>query len=157
MINFKNRIEIHCFVLTAKWIFKTLQLEVSAWQKFQKLICCNNAFLKLIIGHWDVNLKPNTILMFIINLTYKVPLEKVDQFLNQHNEYLDKQYELENFLASGRKVPRTGGIILSKIHNKSEVEKIIEKDPFKINDLADYELIEFIPGKAAEEMKFLME
>ena len=85
-----------------------------------------------------------------------MPLEKVDQFLNQHNEYLDKHYALENFLASGRKVPRTGGIILSKIHDKAEVERIIEKDPFKINDLADYELIEFIPGKTSEEMKFLM-
>lgn len=95
--------------------------------------------------------------MFIINLTYKTPLEKVDRFLNQHNQYLNEQYELGNFIASGRKVPRTGGIILANIGNKSELEKIIQKDPFKINDLADYELIEFVPSKTSEEMKFLME
>ena len=51
--------------------------------------------------------------MFIINITYKTELEKVNQFLNEHIKFLDEQYKLGNFLASGRKVPRTGGIILS--------------------------------------------
>ncbi len=95
--------------------------------------------------------------MFIINLTYKTPLEKIDRFLSQHNQYLNEQYELGNFFASGRKVPRTGGIILSNIDDKSQLEKIIQADPFKINDLADYELIEFVPSRTSEEMKFLME
>ena len=95
--------------------------------------------------------------MFIINLTYKTELEKVDQFLNEHIEFLNEQYELGNFLASGRKIPRTGGIILSKVENKSDLEKIIGKDPFKINELADYQFIEFIPSKTCDELKFLME
>lgn len=95
--------------------------------------------------------------MFIINLTYKTELEKVDQYLNDHIEYLNEQYRLGHFLASGRKVPRTGGIVLSKIASKSELEKIIEKDPFKKNELADYELTEFVPSKTCDELKFLME
>lgn len=95
--------------------------------------------------------------MIIISLTYKAELEKVDQFLNAHIEFLNEQYELGHFLASGRKIPRTGGIILSKVENKSKLEKIIEKDPFKINELADYELIEFVPSKTCDELKFLIE
>ncbi|MBL4643985.1 MAG: GTP cyclohydrolase [Flavobacteriaceae bacterium] len=95
--------------------------------------------------------------MFIINITYKTELEKVDQFLNEHIDFLNEQYELGNFLASGRKTPRTGGIILSKVDNKTELEKIIGKDPFKINELANYELTEFIPSKTCDELKFLME
>ena len=95
--------------------------------------------------------------MFIINLTYKTQLEKVDNCLNEHVEFLNEQYELGNFIASGRKVPRTGGVILSKVNDKSELEKIIEKDPFKIKDLADYELIEFVPSKTSEQLNFLLE
>lgn len=95
--------------------------------------------------------------MFIINLTYKVELEKVDQFLNEHIEFLNKQYELGNFLASGRKVPRTGGIILSKGVNKIDLERIITQDPFHINRLADYQLTEFIPSKTCDELSFLVE
>ncbi|MCQ0112997.1 YciI family protein [Zhouia amylolytica] len=94
--------------------------------------------------------------MFIINLTYKTELEKIDQFLNEHIEFLNEQYELGHFLASGRKIPRTGGIILSNVELQSELEKIIEKDPFKKNELANYELTEFVPTKTCEELNFLM-
>ncbi len=95
--------------------------------------------------------------MFIINLTYKTQLEKVDKFLDEHIEYLNEQYELGNFIASGRKVPRTGGIIFSKINDKTKLQNIIEQDPFKINDLADYELTEFIPSKTCDELEFIKE
>ena len=47
--------------------------------------------------------------MFIISLTYKVPLDRIDEELNNHVEFLKEQYALGNFQASGRKVPRTGG------------------------------------------------
>ena len=95
--------------------------------------------------------------MFIINLTYKTELKEVEQFLQKHVEFLDEQYELGHFLASGRKVPRTGGIILSNIKSKAELESIIAKDPFKANAIADYELIEFIPSKTCPHLIFLME
>ncbi|MDF4203841.1 YciI family protein [Maribacter sp. SA7] len=94
--------------------------------------------------------------MYIINITYKTSLEKVDEYLNQHVEYLNEQYELGNFEVSGRKVPRTGGIILATISNKKELLKIIEKDPFKTNDLADYELVEFVPSRTSKELEILM-
>lgn len=95
--------------------------------------------------------------MFIISLTYKVPLETVDQHLNNHIDYLNEQYELGNFQASGRKVPRTGGIILSILKDKQTLIAVLEKDPFKIHDLATYEVIEFIPSKTSEAFAFLKE
>ena len=95
--------------------------------------------------------------MFIINLTYKAELEVIEQLLQKHVAFLDEQYELGNFLASGRKVPRSGGIILSHIKSKDELKKIIAKDPFKQNDVADYELIEFIPSKTDKQLAFLLE
>lgn len=94
--------------------------------------------------------------MYIISLTYKVPLEEVDQHLENHIEYLNRQYDLGNFQASGRKVPRTGGIILSKISDKNKLLEIIEDDPFKKNNVADYDLIEFMPTKTSEELKVIM-
>ncbi|MCO7185515.1 GTP cyclohydrolase [Tenacibaculum sp. XPcli2-G] len=95
--------------------------------------------------------------MFIINLTYKTELKKIDHFLDEHIEFLNEQYELGIFIASGRKIPRTDGVILSIVKSKSELEKIIEVDSFKINELADYKLTEFVPSKTCKELKFLME
>lgn len=95
--------------------------------------------------------------MFIINITYKTSLEKVTKYLEAHIQFLNKQYEMKKFIASGRKVPRTGGVIIANIDTKLEVLNIIKQDPFKINDLADYELIEFIPTKTSNELAFLQQ
>ncbi|MDW3197501.1 MAG: YciI family protein [Cytophagales bacterium] len=95
--------------------------------------------------------------MFIINLTYKVPLDQVDQYLEAHVQYLDEQYELGNFLASGPKIPRNGGVILSNMGNRDKVWAAIANDPFKINGIADYEVIEFIPRKTSEDLSFLQQ
>ena len=94
--------------------------------------------------------------MFIINLTYKVTLEAVDKYLKQHVEYLDEQYKAGKFIISGRKNPKVGGIIISTVSDEKELQDIIEKDPFKIHDLADYEIIEFMPIKSSEELKFML-
>ena len=80
--------------------------------------------------------------MFIVNITYKVPLEDVDQHLEAHIAFLNRQYELGTFLASGRKVPRTGGIILAKSENTNALLEVLETDPFKSEGLADYEVIQ---------------
>lgn len=93
--------------------------------------------------------------MFVINISYKVDLKKVDAFLAQHVEFLNQQYESGIFIASGRKVPRTGGVILAQADSRSELEEIIAQDPFKQHELAVYELIEFIPSKTSAELNFL--
>ena len=93
--------------------------------------------------------------MFIVNLTYKVELKKVDDFLAEHILYLKEQYAAGYFLASGRKVPRSGGVILSKMKDKAELMKVLNKDPFKMNDLADYEIIEFIPSMTSKAFEIL--
>ena len=94
--------------------------------------------------------------MFIISLTYIASIEKVEKELNNHIIYLKEQYSLGYFIASGRKVPRTGGIILSNIKDVNQLNKIIEKDPFKRNKLAEYHITEFIPTMTSDELNFLL-
>ncbi len=88
--------------------------------------------------------------MFIVLLTYTCELGKVDTLLPEHVTYLEIQYAKGNFIASGRKVPRTGGVILSKLCTRKELENVLKQDPFKINNLADYEIIEFIPSMTSD-------
>ena len=95
--------------------------------------------------------------MFIVSLTYKVPLEKVDEELSNHVRYLEEQYALGHFQLSGRKVPRSGGIIVSRLKDRKQLEEIVEQDPFFKGNLADYEIVEFLPTKASDELKSLLE
>ena len=94
--------------------------------------------------------------MFIISLHYKVSMDKVEKHLAAHVEYLKEQYSLNNFIASGRKVPRTGGVILSNIKNREQLDSVINQDPFKQNRVADYEITEFIPSMTSKELDFLI-
>lgn len=92
--------------------------------------------------------------MFLANLTYIKPMEEVESHLEEHIAFLDKYYRAGNFICSGRKNPRTGGIILMNAKNIDEVKEIISEDPFHINKLADYEIIEFYPAKYAPDFKY---
>ncbi len=94
--------------------------------------------------------------MFIIDLKYKVPISEIENFLPAHVDFLDKNYESGNILMSGRKNPRIGGIIFSNLRLLEDVEKMIAGDPFKINNLADYTITEFLPTKTNESLKFLL-
>lgn len=84
---------------------------------------------------------------FIINLTYKKSLADVDKYMNEHILFLDKFYNSKNFLLSGRKNPRTGGVILCKFNSIEEVNSAIKEDPFNIYEIADFEIIEFEPTR----------
>lgn len=93
--------------------------------------------------------------MFIVSLTYKSDLEEVDKHLDAHVAYLKQEYANGNFIASGKKIPRTGGIILSCVKNKDELELVLEKDPFYKAGIAKYDIIEFVPSMVAEGFEIL--
>ncbi len=88
--------------------------------------------------------------MFIAILTYKKPLEEVDRFLQAHREYLAEHYAAGDFIASGPQTPREGGVILMKAESRAEIDSIIEQDPFNINGIADYRIVEFTPTMFVE-------
>ena len=85
--------------------------------------------------------------MFVILVTYKKPLDIVDKYLSDHANFLDHGYQKNYFIVSGRKNPRTGGIIFSQLKDRNQLEDMIKQDPFYIHEIADYEIIEFTPGK----------
>jgi uncharacterized protein YciI len=99
--------------------------------------------------------RKRNIVMFVVSLTYVCELSEIEKHLADHIDYLDENYAKGVFLASGRKEPRTGGVILAQMDSRTELDKLIEKDPFKINGLANYEVIEFIPSKTIEALSFL--
>lgn len=79
--------------------------------------------------------------MFILSLTYKAPLEKADEQMQGHMAWLKQGYDDGHFIASGRKVPRTGGVILAR-GERSAIETFCAADPFVTHAIADYEITE---------------
>ena len=88
--------------------------------------------------------------MFVILLTYKKPIEDVERHLVEHRKFLELGYKNNYFVVSGAKNPRTGGVIISQLDNRNQLEDLLKDDPFFINAIAHYEVIEFTPTKYHE-------
>jgi uncharacterized protein YciI len=78
----------------------------------------------------------------VISLHYQAPLDEIDTRMSEHVAWLARGYDEGLFLASGRKVPRTGGIILCRGH-KAEVEALTASDPFVSSGTATADVTEF--------------
>ena len=91
--------------------------------------------------------------MFVIELTYKAALADIDTHMAAHVVFLKKRYATGNFLVSGRKIPRDGGIILAVGDNRRQIEAIVEEDPFFEHDLADFRIIEFRASQRADDIQ----
>ena len=91
--------------------------------------------------------------MFVIELTYKADLVEIDAHMAAHVIFLKKYYASVNFLVSGRKVPRDGGIILAIGMKRRQIEAIIKEDPFFEHGLADFRIIEFRASQRADDIQ----
>jgi len=91
--------------------------------------------------------------MFVIELTYTAALAEIDARMAAHVVFLKKYYASGNFLVSGRKIPRDGGIILAVGKSRQHIEAIIEDDPFYEHGLADFRIIEFRASQRADDIQ----
>ena len=91
--------------------------------------------------------------MFVIELVYKADLAKIDAHMAAHVRFLKKYYASGNFLVSGRKIPRDGGIILAVGESRREIEAIVKEDPFHAHGLADFRIIEFRASQRADDIQ----
>jgi len=86
--------------------------------------------------------------MFILSLTYVKPSEDADRLMQPHMDWVNAGYESGLFLASGRKNPRTGGVILAK-GDRAAIETYVARDPFVIEGIAICDVTEVVVSRAA--------
>lgn len=90
--------------------------------------------------------------MFIVLLEYLRPLPEVDALIPAHREFLDRHYAAGHFLLSGRQEPRTGGVILATLPSRTQLDQVLQEDPFQQAGVARYQIIEFIPTMTAPDL-----
>lgn len=95
--------------------------------------------------------------MFILQLSYIAPLDEVDRVRDEHMAWIAEQYAADRFLVSGPKVPRTGGVILTRPMPRDELDDLIASDPFTREGVAAYDVAEFAPMTVAEGLESLRE
>ena len=93
--------------------------------------------------------------MLILSLTYIAPLDQVDRHIEAHMEWVKAGYDSGMFLASGRKDPRTGGVILAR-GERNAVEAYVATDPFAVAGVATYDVTEVALSRTAPGLEGLL-
>ncbi len=94
--------------------------------------------------------------MFVILLTYVKPLEEIDRLMRQHMDFLNGHYADGTFLVSGRRIPRTGGVILAQGDDEEQIRAIADEDPFVSSGAATAEIIRFNASQVAPKLKGIL-
>ncbi|MFG2911250.1 YciI family protein [Kitasatospora sp. NPDC048286] len=82
--------------------------------------------------------------MFILELTYIAPLERIEAAHPEHVAWLDSNYESGVFIASGPKDPRDGAVIVAVGVDRTQIEDITRSDPYSVAGLAEYTVTNFL-------------
>lgn len=82
-------------------------------------------------------------IIYVVVLTYIKPLEEVDSHIPAHIEWLKQGYSDGVFLASGRRIPRNGGVILAKADSIETLKARLSQDPFQKFKIANADIIPF--------------
>ena len=94
--------------------------------------------------------------MYVVSLTYRVPQDIVDFHNDAHISWLQKAFDDGVFIAAGRKVPRTGGLLLSQA-DRATLDASLKLDPFYTNGVADIEVVEFHAARVAPGYEILLD
>lgn len=77
----------------------------------------------------------------VVSLTYTAPLEQVDVHGAAHVAWLEQCLTDGTLIASGRKVPRTGGMLIVR-GDLAAAQALCRNDPFFIHGVAEHEFTE---------------
>jgi uncharacterized protein YciI len=94
--------------------------------------------------------------MYVVSLTYRVPQDIVDFHNDAHISWLQKAFDDGVFIAAGRKVPRTGGLLLSQA-DRATLDASLKLDPFYTNGVADFDVVEFHAARVAPGYEILLD
>lgn len=94
--------------------------------------------------------------MYVVSLTYRVPQDIVDFHNDAHISWLQQAFDDGVFIAAGRKIPRTGGLLLSQA-DRATLDAALARDPFYVNGVADFEVMEFHAGRVAPGFENLLD
>ncbi|EJG0999880.1 hypothetical protein C4G52_RS23545 [Vibrio parahaemolyticus] len=89
--------------------------------------------------------------MYLIDMNFTDMSRITPELTELHKKYLEGRYESGLLMFGGRKVPRSGGILVSAHPTKESLIEMLESDPFVASGAVSYMITEFVPVMASEE------
>ncbi|MGK9232015.1 hypothetical protein KXS07_13195 [Inquilinus limosus] len=94
--------------------------------------------------------------MFVVLLRFSDNRDKAGQFMQGHNEWLQRGFDDGVFLLAGSLQPRLGGGILAHSTSRPELQDRVDADPFVAKGVVTAEILELSPSRADARLDFLL-
>jgi len=94
--------------------------------------------------------------MFIVLLKFSANKSQAGQFMESHKEWIKRGFDDGVFLLAGSLQPNLGGGIMAHNINLSDLQNIVNEDPFVAENVVSAEIIEITPSRYDERLKFLV-
>jgi uncharacterized protein YciI len=96
-------------------------------------------------------------IMYIALLTYTAPETEVDYALPDHSSWVRTQFTRGLFLVSGKGTGAADQVILTRPVLRGKLDAVLASDPFVVQRLARYDVIEFTATRTARELAAINE
>ena len=94
--------------------------------------------------------------MYFVSLKFSDNRATAAQFMQAHNEWLQRGFAEGVFLLSGTLQPKLGGGIIAHNTSLDELRERVNSDPFVVERVVAAEIVELTPSKAERRLEFLL-
>ena len=94
--------------------------------------------------------------MFIVLLKFSNNKDQAGKFMESHKEWIKRGFDDGVFLLVGSLQPNLGGGIVAHNTSLSDLQSRVTDDPFVAENVVSAEILEIIPSKTDERLKFLL-
>ncbi len=95
--------------------------------------------------------------MFIVLLKFSDNKAKASQSMEGHKEWIKRGFDDGVFLLVGSLQPNLGGGIVAHNTSLPALQGRVNGDPFVVGDVVSAEILEIMPSKADERLKFMLD
>jgi len=94
--------------------------------------------------------------MFVVLLRFSENRNKASEFMEGHNQWINRGFEDKVFLVVGSLQPGLGGSVLAHGESREALENRVNQDPFVVENIVTAEILEIDPKKADERLGFIL-
>jgi len=94
--------------------------------------------------------------MFIVLLRFAGNRGQAGRFLDGHKAWLQRGFDDGVFLVAGSLRPDLGGAILAYGTSLADLQVRVSEDPFVAEGVVSAEVLDMVPARAQERLRFLL-
>ena len=95
--------------------------------------------------------------MFVVLLRFAANKAAAGDHMAAHNAWLARGFDDGVFVVAGSLQPKQGGAIVAHNTSPEELQARVDDDPFVAESVVSAEILEILPARADERLKFLLD